>query len=219
MKQAANDRELTTMSESVNERVVLVVDDIPTNLSALFKKLNQAGFKVLMADSGTFALSQAAIIQPDIILLDVMMPDLDGFTVCRRLKDDAATRDIPIIFMTALNDIESRLRGFAVGGVDYVTKPLRYPEVLARLNTHLTNRILQKTLQEKVEQLETVLAQVKTLQGLLPICAHCKKIRDDKGYWQQLESYLEEHSDVEFSHGLCPDCLKEHYPEYYREID
>lgn len=193
---------------------ILIVDDLPTNLGLLFRHLERAGFRVMAAQDGPAALSQVQQDPPDLILLDIMLPGVNGFEICRRLKADQTTRDIPIIFMTALSDINSKVRGFEAGGADYVTKPLEFQEVLARVSTHLTNRKLQQALQEKIEQLEHALSHVKTLRGLLPICASCKKIRDDDGYWQQVEVYIRDHSDAEFSHGICPDCFKVLYPEF-----
>jgi response regulator RpfG family c-di-GMP phosphodiesterase len=109
-----------------------------------------------------------------------------------------------------------------MGGVDYITKPFQVEEVLTRVNTHLTIHYLQKNLQEKNQllqekntQLQEALDNIKTLKNLLPICANCKKIRDDEGFWKQVETYIGEQLDVQFSHGICPDCARELYPEYY----
>jgi hypothetical protein len=126
--------------------------------------------------------------------------------------------------MTALNDLNSKVRGFEVGAVDYITKPFEFQEVMARVTTHLTLQALQKKLEQKNEayrfknqQLREALAQVKTLRGLLPICADCKKIRDDSGYWQDVAVYIRDHSAVEFTHGLCPDCAIRLYPQFYEK--
>ncbi len=215
---------------------VLIVDDNPTNLDLLFDSLSQANFKVLIAKDGQNAIRQATLAQPDAILLDIVMPGLDGLETCRRLKDRTETNDIPVIFLTALTDTIDKVGGFKAGAVDYITKPFQQAEVLARLETHLTIRSLQKSLQEKNERLEQeinerkrveeererlivelqeALAQIKTLKGILPICAHCKKIRNDEDYWQQIEVYVRDHSEAKFSHSICPDCMKKFYPDYY----
>lgn len=131
---------------------LLVVDDIPTNLKVLLTYLHSHGFKVLVAQDGLDALKKVAQVKPDLILLDIMMPKMDGIETCRRLKDDEATRDIPVIFMTALTDTTDKVRGFSVGGVDYVTKPVQHEEVLARINTHLTLRQLQRTLEQQNQE-------------------------------------------------------------------
>ncbi|MBN1581545.1 MAG: response regulator, partial [Anaerolineae bacterium] len=168
---------------------------------------------------------------PDLILLDIMMPDMDGYEVSRQIKSDLQNQDIPIIFISALDDTENKIKAFTAGGVDYVTKPFRSEEVLARVQTHLGLRALRTQLQDansqledKIQNLERVnaeltdaLNQVKTLTGLLPICANCKKVRDDQGYWHQVEAYVRDHSSVEFSHSICPDCYQKLYPEFWEE--
>jgi signal transduction histidine kinase len=125
---------------------ILIVDDNPTNLGVLFDYLRGAGFKVLIAEDGDGALQRATYAQPDIILLDVLMPGIDGFETCRRLKENEETSDIPVIFMTALSETVDKVRGFNLGAVDYVTKPLQHEEVLARIRTHLTIRKQNKEL-------------------------------------------------------------------------
>lgn len=192
---------------------ILIVDDLPRNLQVLAVLLDKAGHRVSMAMDGAQALAMVAREAPDLVLLDVMMPGMDGLEVCRRLKADPATREIPVIFLTAKAELEDLQEGFRTGAVDYLTKPFRGGELLARVATHLS---LQQALQRERElrrSLEETLAQVKTLSGLLPICAKCKKIRDDNGYWNQIENYLAQHASVDFTHGICPECSKEMYPE------
>jgi len=127
--------------------VLLIVDDNPTNLEVLCDFLDEAGFEILVAQDGESAIAKVAISKPDLILLDVMMPVLDGFETCDRLKQDANTRNIPIIFMTALTDPVDKVRGLSLGAVDYVTKPLQQDEVLARVRTHLRLSNLTKILE------------------------------------------------------------------------
>ena len=117
--------------------VVLIVDDLPQNLAVLHDALDESGYTVIVANNGEAALSRAAEVLPDIILLDALMPGMDGFEVCRRLKAMASTRSIPVVFMTGLTETEHVLNAFAAGGTDYVTKPLRQNEVLARISAHL----------------------------------------------------------------------------------
>jgi len=133
---------------------ILVVDDIPTNIKVLFDYLKSIGFKVRIAKSGEHALAQIALSPPDLILLDVMMPKIDGFEVCRRLKADEKTREIPVIFMTAKTETVDKVKGFEVGAVDYVSKPFQQEEVLARINAHLTIRKLQNSLQQHNQELD-----------------------------------------------------------------
>jgi CheY-like chemotaxis protein len=210
----------------ISKANILVVDDTLANLRLLTKMLAEYGYKVRPATNGRTALSAAQTEPPDLILLDIMMPEMDGYEVCGRLKADERTRDIPIIFISAIHETIDKVAAFSIGGVDYITKPFHVEEVLVRVKTHLTLRHLQKTLQEKNEQLqvkndelEAALTKVKLLTGLLPICANCKKIRDDEGYWQQVEVYIRDHSEVEFSHGLCPDCISKLYPELSKKVD
>ncbi|MGD1046813.1 MAG: response regulator [Bacteroidota bacterium] len=338
---------------------ILIVDDAATSLNVLTEVLNDAGYKVRPVTSGKSALRSVQAKLPALILLDVRMPDIDGYEVCRILKADEKTRSIPIIFISALGDEHQRVKGFQVGGVDYVTKPFSSEEVLARVNVHLTLQRMQLDLEEKnttlveeikirkqvedkltkahdfylgllnyapaliwrsgvdekcdwfnvswlaftgrtieqeigdgwaegvytddlnscvkthidaftarrtfemqyrlrrhdgqfrwiveygipfnstegefagfigycfditerkqaeaereklINELQAALAEIKTLSGLIPICAWCKKIRDDKGYWTILEAYLNQHSSAQFTHGICPECLAKLYP-------
>ncbi len=133
---------------------ILIVDDDATNLSLFFNFLKSAGYQVLVAEDGQSAFERLNHITPDLILLDVMMPGLNGFEVCRQLKADKKGENIPIIFMTALNALEDKIKGFEVGGVDYLTKPVEYKEALARIKNHLQLRRLQKDLQAQNKQLQ-----------------------------------------------------------------
>ena len=132
---------------------LLIVEDNPTNLSLLFQYLNKFGFKVFVATDGITALEQIDLTQPDLILLDIMMPGIDGFEACRRLKANSLTQNIPVIFLTALSDTVDKVQGFQLGAVDYITKPIQPEEVLSRIQTHLTIRNLQRQLQEKNQEL------------------------------------------------------------------
>ena len=133
---------------------LLIVDDIPINLKLLLIYLNEFGFNVNVASDGKSALEQVAICEPDLILLDVMMPGMNGFETCWHLKANKKTRDIPIIFMTALSDMVNKIKGFEVGAVDYITKPIQREEVLARVTAHLTLRRQQKILEKQKLKLQ-----------------------------------------------------------------
>jgi two-component system, NtrC family, sensor kinase len=141
------------MDKKADKGNLLVVEDNPTNLSFLFTYLTKTGFKVLVATDGETAIQRVETAQPDLILLDVMMPGIDGFEVCKRLKSNPSMRDIPVIFMTALSDTLNKVHGFEIGAVDYITKPIQPEEVVSRIQTHLTLRNLQKELQAKNEHL------------------------------------------------------------------
>jgi adenylate cyclase len=145
--------------ENINKGVIVIVDDKPTNLGVLFDFLTDSGFKVLVAQDGESALQKVEYAHPDLILLDIMMPGIDGFETCRRLKDNPTTKDIPVIFMTALSEQEDKVKGLNLGAVDYVTKPIQHEEVKARVTTHLMLRNLQKKLQEQNLQLQQEIKQ------------------------------------------------------------
>jgi two-component system sensor histidine kinase/response regulator len=152
-------------TDNASEGVILVVDDDPDNLGVLFDYLDSVGFKVLLVQNSENALIQAESKKPDIILLDILMPGLDGFETCRRLKENDKTRDIPVIFMTALSDTTNKVKGFKMGAVDYITKPFQQEEVLARVNTHLTIRKLQQQLEAKNTLLEEQVEQLSELNA------------------------------------------------------
>ncbi len=144
---------------SQNSELILIIDDTPANLDVISDTLNDAGFEIAIATSGERAFKQLQLQLPDLILLDVMMPIMDGFEVCQQLKANPITQDIPVIFMTALSDTESKTKGFELGAVDYITKPFQEAEVLARVKTHLQLRRLTKNLEQQVAQRTSELNQ------------------------------------------------------------
>lgn len=146
---------------------ILVVDDTPANLRLLVGILTEKGYKVRPVPNGELALSAAKGIPPDLILLDIMMPGIDGYQVCTQLKADETTKDIPVIFISAISDVVDKVKGFAVGGVDYITKPFHIEEVLARVETHLSICYLQKSLKTKNDELSQALQQLKNTQNHL----------------------------------------------------
>jgi PAS domain S-box-containing protein len=346
-----------------NKGAILVVDDTPVTLKLLTGLLTAEGYEVRPADSGELALASVAARTPELILLDIHMPGMDGFEVCRQLKAREGSHNIPVIFLSAATEVKERVEGLKLGAVDFIAEPFQREELLARVQTHLElqrlrvrleqqadglrklNEQLQVELAERkraegklrqlsiaveqspasivitdcagnieyvnpkfieltgytlsevlgknprvlksgekspdayrelwqtiaagkewtgefhnrkrngelywesasispirdlagnithyvavkeditarkqteaerdqlIQDLQSALANVKSLSGLLPICAGCKKIRDDKGYWSQVESYIQKHSEAKFSHGMCPDCIKKWYPE------
>jgi len=196
-----------------NKQLVLIVDDETTNLQALGTILQDEECQFAFATSGWQALSIIYEVHPDLILLDVVMPGLNGFEVCKILKDSPEVKDIPVIFLTAKTDLKDIIEGFSLGAVDYVIKPFNSVELLARVNTHLELKKARDEQKKLIEDLQVALAEVKLLKGFLPICCFCKKIRDDEGYWQQLEEYITKYSDTQFTHGVCPECLTIHYSQ------
>jgi two-component system NtrC family sensor kinase len=160
---------------TAQQNLILVVDDNPTNARVLFDVLEAVGFRLFLAQSGESALEKLQVITPDLILLDVMMPGISGFETCRRIKASPATRDIPVIFMTALTDITDKVKGFSLGAVDYITKPIQQEEVLARVNVHLRlqklnrelhqlNQTLEEQVTQRTAELSSALAQLQESQ-------------------------------------------------------
>lgn len=164
-----NDDLSTTVDYSlITSATILIVDDTPNNLQVLFSYLETAGFKVLLAEDGESAIEIAQTQNPDLILLDVLMPDINGFATCSRLKSQVSTKDIPVIFLTALSETVNKVQGFKVGGVDYITKPIEQEEVLARIQTHLRVQSMGRALA----------AQNKELQQALDFEALIRRITD-----------------------------------------
>ncbi len=146
---------------------ILIVDDTPVNLRLLTQMLSNEGYKVRPVIDGSQALTAARSTPPDLILLDIMMPGMSGYEVCERLKADEHTREIPVIFISALDVAQDKVRAFAVGGVDYITKPFQVPEVLARVETHLAVRNLHRRLEDKLVERETLIAKLDTVNAEL----------------------------------------------------
>jgi signal transduction histidine kinase len=182
------------MAQSVVQDTILIVDDIQENVSVLYRFLTDMGLKGLVAKNGKQALKIAGVAPVDLILLDVMMPDLSGFEVCKVLKSQEKTQDIPIIFMTALTDTIDKIKGFELGAADYVTKPFQQEEVLARINAHLKISKLQQHLQAKNQQLQEQTVELETRN--MELEAFCRTVAHDlknpinviKGYTEMLIS-------------------------------
>lgn len=193
--------------------VVLIVDDEPRNLQLLGSVLcDELGCDICFATSGMEALESLEEVTPDLVLLDVNMPEMNGYEVCRAIRAADGCGEIPVIFLTALNDQDDVIRGFTAGGSDYVVKPFESRELLARIRVHLELKLSRDELKRQKDELEAAVARIRRLEGILPICSFCKKIRNDENLWEQLDVYLAEHSEVLFSHGICPACKAEHYP-------
>ena len=152
---------------SVEEGHILVVDDNHENLRILVQLLTDAGYRVHAATKGSLALGAVKQSLPDLILLDIKMSGMDGYEVCRRLKEDVQTADIPVIFISALNDMEDKVKGFSLGGADYITKPFQFEEVLARVQTHLSFFKLKKKLSEKIRLLHHEIVERERVEALL----------------------------------------------------
>jgi DNA-binding response OmpR family regulator len=188
---------------------ILIAEDDAVSRRRLEATLRKWGYEVLAVEDG---LAAWEVLQgempPPLAILDWMMPGMDGIEVCRKVRERSPSRPLYIIVLTARGSREDVVAGLQAGGDDYVTKPFDREELHARVKVGLRVLQLQMNLADRVRELEEALARVKQLQGLLPICSYCKKIRDDQNYWQQVEGYISEHSEAVFSHGICPDCFE-----------
>ena len=197
---------------------ILIVDDAPENLRILIEILKDE-YAIIPAVSGKAALQKVqADPMPDLILLDILMPVMDGYEVCKKLKENEMTKDIPIICITAMSEVMDDAKAFKLGVADYIPKPFNPATVKARVKNHIKLRNALSKQQKLIQELKEALSKIKTLNGLLPICANCKKIRDDRGYWNQVEYYIKDHSDADFTHSICPGCVKELYPKIQERI-
>jgi phosphoserine phosphatase RsbU/P len=189
---------------------LLIAEDDAISRRMLEATCQSWGFDVVAVGDGEAAWR---ILQkddaPPLALLDWMMPGIDGLEVICRVRSQNSSRPVYIILLTARSSREDIINGLRAAADDYVTKPFDRQELHARLQAGVRIVRLQLDLAARVAQLEEALGRVKKLHGLLPICSYCKRIRNDDNYWQQVESYIEEHSGAEFTHGVCPQCYDE----------
>lgn len=157
----------TSTGAEVPRPVILIVDDTPVNVAVLAEHLISHGFSVMVAEDGEEGIERAQFAAPDLILLDVMMPGIGGFETCRKLKSHDITKDVPVIFMTALSDISDKINAYKLGGVDYVTKPFHAEEVLARINTHLSLQVMRRQLLSQNQQLQQEIAVRQKAEAVL----------------------------------------------------
>lgn len=243
---------------------ILIVEDSLTQIKLLRSILEKKGYTVDSATNGIKAMEGIHRKRPDLVITDIVMPEMDGFTLCTALKSDPELKHIPVILLTSLSDPQDVIKGLQAGADNFLTKPYEVDFLLSRIRYIFANQELRKerssdskieimfadqkysinsdktqiidlllsTYENAVQKnnelhkthyrleqqnieleklnhnLQSALAEVKTLSGLLPICANCKKIRDDHGYWNQIEAYMSKKTDVQFTHGICPDCAK-----------
>ena len=188
---------------------VLVADDDPVSQRLLVSTLEKWGYEVIAVNNGIDAWRRLeGDHRPSIAILDWMMPGMTGLEICQRARQRVETASVYLILLTARGNREDLVRGLEAGANDFVIKPYDRDELHARVQVGMRVIELQASLAQRVKELEGALNRVKLLQGLLPICSYCKKIRDDQNYWQRVENYISEHSEVTFSHGICPDCYK-----------
>ena len=180
---------------------ILIADDDRTSTMLLSRTLEQWGFEVVLAHDGTTAWGHiTGVAPPALAIVDWMMPGVDGIELCRRIRATPLRSPVYVILLTARTSRQDLVEGLDAGADDYLTKPFHPDELRARI------RVGQRTL--------GLIANIKKLTGLLPICSYCKRIRSDHDYWEQVEGYLTEHTDVLFSHGICPSCLEKVMGEF-----
>ena len=187
-------------------RVVIAEDD-RVAAEILTRTMRRWDFEPIVTTNGAAAWEQLRSISgPTLAILDWMMPELDGPEVCRLVRRELPFANLYVILVTARETRGDIVAGLDAGADDYVIKPFDTEELRARVAVGLRVLSLQERLSERVEELQAALSNVKQLHGLLPICSYCKRIRGDDQYWQQVEGYIAEHSDAQFSHGICPAC-------------
>jgi sigma-B regulation protein RsbU (phosphoserine phosphatase) len=190
---------------------ILIAEDDSVSRRLLQALLSKWGYEVVLCTDGTSAWE--ALQKPDapaLAILDWMMPGIDGVAICQRLRTLPRPFPTYTILLTAKDRQEDLVAGLRAGADDYVVKPFDRDELQARVQVGLRVAGLQQALADRVKELEAALARVNQLHGLLPICSYCKKVRNDQNYWQQVELYVAEHSEAQFSHGVCPECYAQH---------
>ena len=191
------------MAEKITK--VFLIEDDPAyvqNIQYLLNKVEHHKFNLLHVDRLSDGLKHLENNQEDVILLDLGLPDSHGLDTFLRLYEDFP--DLPIVVLTVLDDEEIGLQAVREGAQDYLVK---------RQVDHI---LLVRAIQYAIER-QKLLSKINTLHGMLPICSWCKKVRDDDGYWDDIEQYIMKHSDADFTHGICPDCFKEAYPDTYKK--
>jgi two-component system response regulator VanR len=235
---------------------ILIVEDSHTQAEQLRHVLESCHYKVTIAYNGEEAFASLMKDKPTIVISDVVMPGMNGYELCRKIKQNEIIKGIPVILLTQLSSPHDIIKGLECGADHFITKPYNKDYLISHIQYIFVNRELRKTsmadlgieiffagqkhfltsdriqildllfstyeavmqknqeLEQTNQKLKRSLETIKKLSGLIPICSHCKKIRNDKGYWEQLEIYIKEHSEAEFTHGLCPDCERSIYSTY-----
>ena len=251
-----NDTQVIELRHNGSEIHILVVEDSPTQAAQLQRTLAEHGYQASSVSSGQEALSHIREHRVDIVVSDIVMPEMDGYELCTQIKSDEKTKGIPVVLLTQLSDPEDIVKGLACGADNFITKPYDEGFLLTRIEYILINQKLRaqamaemgieiffagqkhfvtsdrmqivdlllstyeaavrknRELERANRELREAMGTIKALRGLIPICANCKKVRDDQGYWRQVEEYIREHTEAEFSHGLCPECVKTLYPDF-----
>jgi len=236
---------------------ILIAEDCPTQALMLQHLLEKKHYRVTVASNGIEAFSLLEDRPPELVISDILMPEMGGYELCKKIKDHDDLNTVPVILLTALSEPEDVIKGLECGADHFITKPYDENALLSSIKYVLVNKKIRNTthsdmgieiffagnkyfinsnrlqildlllssyenaIQQK-RQLEQVnielteaLETIKRLKGIIPICSHCKNIRDDKGYWNKLEAYIQEHSEAMLSHSICPKCEKKYYPDLF----
>lgn len=198
---------------------ILVAEDDSVTRRVLEATLSRIGFDVITASDGTATWRILETLDgkdaPELVVLDWMMPGIDGIEICRKLRTTPGFELLYIILLTSRSEKEDLAMGLSAGANDYISKPFHPIELESRVRVGQRMLNLQRSLTSRIAELEGALAHVRRLQGLLPICSYCKKVRNERNYWERVDSYLTSHSDLELTHGICPDCME----RMMRQID
>ncbi len=198
---------------------ILVAEDDAVTRKILVVTLERLGWDVVQAEDGEAAWQAFETLKgndaPELAVLDWMMPGVEGIEICRRLRTTPGFELVYVILVTSRGGKEDLSYGLAAGANDYITKPFDPVELQARVRVGERMVRLQRSLAARITEVEAALAHVQRLQGLLPICSYCKKVRNEANYWEQVESYLSAHSDLDFTHSICPQCTE----KMMKEID
>ncbi|MCK6473509.1 MAG: response regulator transcription factor [Planctomycetes bacterium] len=188
---------------------ILIAEDDATAQKVLENCVRRWGYEPRTARNGAEACDILLDPKgPDLAILDCLMPVMNGLDVCRKVRGTRVADPPYLILLTGKDAKEDVVCGLEAGADDYLTKPFHNQELHARIKTGVRLLNMRMRLSDRIKQLEDALLRIKILQGLLPMCAWCKKVRNDSHYWQQVETYISEHSDIRFTHCICPDCLK-----------
>jgi DNA-binding response OmpR family regulator len=194
---------------------ILIAEDDVTSRNMLASVMGKSGFVVQEVANGKEALAAlGAEDAPRLAIIDWMMPEMDGLEVVRRVRARQRKQPPYIIMLTTRGEKDDIVKGLEAGADDYLQKPFDIGELRARIGVGRRMLELQERLAAQVEELRQAMDHIDTLRGILPICSFCNKIRNDEGYWDRVEAYITRHSLAEFSHGICPECMKKHYPDY-----
>jgi len=203
----------------MNKPKILIVDDKLANLIVLETLLQNIDIDCIRALSGNEALQLTLEHEFALALIDVQMPEMDGFETVELMRNVTITKYLPVIFVSAIySDDFYKIKGVEAGAVDFITKPIVPKVLIGKVKIFLELYSQKLQLEKTVSELEKALSEIKTLSGLIPICSSCKKIRDDSGFWTNVEHYIAARSDVDFSHAICPDCMKKEYPKIYAKL-